>query len=77
MRINVYTGKPGFSIIVRKYMIGTKFGYYAVCSKTGDFHPINIKRKQKRPNIKKKGKKVKKKIKKSLKKAVKKNENSH
>lgn len=45
-RVNIYTGKKGFSILIRDYMINERFGYYAICKKTGDFHPSHIKRKR-------------------------------
>jgi len=65
VRIKIYTGRHGFSIIVRDYMVGTKFGYYAICKKTGDFHPQHVKKRKKRKKTDKK--KTKKKIKKEKK----------
>jgi len=60
-RVNIYTGRPGFSIIIREYMVGTKFGWYAVCTKTGDVHPPHIKKRRRKLGGKKRKRKPKKK----------------
>jgi len=47
-RVHIYTGKKGFSILVRDYMINDRIGFYSICKKTGDFHPAHVKKKRRR-----------------------------